>query len=195
MSNIDRPSFFSRHVAHACVQRILFSFLVFVFLLAAFSTFAAPRDHGFNVRDFGGGQGGNGHNNARLYLRLTQPLTFGEFTLGASGSVMVDPRAGTCSTRGGAVLIKRTCTRGVFELHGEPGDQVMVYLPAEATLTTAGSGTPGLMRDFKMDRENPIVIGTDGRTVVGFGATLSGDRNMRAGQYAGQFQVETMVMK
>lgn len=136
-----------------------------------------------------------GQRRAQVVLKLTTPVSFGSFTLGNSGSVTVDPLSGSCTTRGGAVMIKPFCSRGVMELHGAPNEQVMVYLPSQATLDASGPGGQAVMRDFKMDRENPVMIGPDGKTVIGFGATLSGHKSMRAGQYSGQFPVETMVLK
>jgi hypothetical protein len=129
-----------------------------------------------------------------LNVRLVSPIQFGKFTSTAGGSVSVDARSGSCAGRGGAVMVKPNCSRGILELRGMPGEQVIVDLPNESPMSS-DSGNEAFLRDFTMDRDNPIILGPDGRARIGVGATLTGAGAMRNGEYAGQFQVQTTVLK
>ena len=130
----------------------------------------------------------------QLLLRETTPINFGSFTMASNGSLVVDARSGSCQARGGAVSIKQTCTRGIVEVHGAPGEQVTLLLPSEITLHGAPNSNVQ-MSDFTMDHDNPITIGADGRTVVGVGATLRGFGAVTSGQFTGQFPMLATVLK
>jgi hypothetical protein len=82
----------------------------------------------------------------------------------------------------------------VVEIRGNPGDRIMVNLPGEAPLNGGAQGGATL-RDFTMDRENPIMLGPDGRARIGVGATLSSSQTLQRGDYNGQFEIQAVVLK
>jgi hypothetical protein len=136
----------------------------------------------------------NARGEETLNVRLLSPIQFGKFTSASGGSVVVDARSGSCTGRGGAVMVRTTCAKGIIELRGMPGEQVVVDLPSESPMSGKDGGET-ILRDFTMDRENPIILGPDGKARIGVGATLTGAGAMKNGEYAGQFQVQTTVLK
>jgi hypothetical protein len=90
--------------------------------------------------------------------------------------------------------VRSNCAKGIIEVRGAPGEQIMVDLPGESVMS-GKDGSEAILRDFTMDRENPIILGADGRARIGVGATLTGAGAMRNGEYSGQFQVQATVLK
>jgi hypothetical protein len=129
-------------------------------------------------------------------LRLIAPLSFGEFTAGHGSAVVVDARSGVCAARGGAVMLKTSCSRGLLDLRGPPGKQVMIHLPRQALLSPTGrSKGHAVVQDFKLDRGNPVLVPPDGRLTLGFGATLTGLSHGQGERYTGDFQIETTLLE
>lgn len=160
-------------------------------LSGLFMSFSAAATPAYSpARDFGSQTWIASAGSSQVFVRTTSPISFGEFSLGPNGRITVDPRSGTCSAQGGAVMTKNICSRGVFEVHGLPGEQVMVSLPAQSSMNPQM-----IMTNFTTDKPNPLVIGADGRVVVGYGATLTSPTNVKAGAYSGDFQIQATVFK
>ncbi len=122
-----------------------------------------------------------------LTLSATSALNFGQIAANTGGSVTVN--ADSTVTSAGSLISTGTRAPAAFTVTGTPNANVVLTLPASATLTRSGGTETMSIGGFNSNPGGAFQLGGTGSANFSVGGTLTVASNQVAGVYNGTFAV------
>lgn len=133
---------------------------------------------------------------AELIVRQLSDLQFGTFASEQGGGTITVSPSNARTTMGNISLLN-TGTSGAaeYEVIGQPGEIVTIFLPDRASLGKNG-GSGGLtLINLTSNPRDTLTLDTQGRGRIRVGGTLQVAGNMSSGSYNGAFDIDVRYLR
>jgi hypothetical protein len=131
-----------------------------------------------------------------LRVRQLQAIEFGVFSgERGGGSITVSP-TGSRSVRGNVSIVGAGGGGPAeFEILGQPGEIVTIYLPERAILSRNSGNAEAVITNLKVSPEGSITLDSQGRARIKVGGTLQVPGVISSGSYNGSFDLDVRYLR
>ena len=132
----------------------------------------------------------------QLKIRQLRSIDFGVFAAGqGGGAVTISPSGARIPSGNVSLLNTGFSGPAEFEITGQPGEMVTIYLPERVILGKNGDGSDAEITNLTIAPDATVTLDSRGMSRVKIGGSMRLSGNIGPGAYNGQFDVDVRYLR